>query len=597
MPLVSGVTSDVKTLYRQRVYRVLHHTRDPDEGGDRRAGPMPSPKTRVTTVYRLPGVAPDRDAMFDALTATVGSQELDSRHADIRLLTLADCPALWVTIQSDPHKPGWCAAASVTTGLDIQCMSSSASALLMIAVDGVTYALSFGHGHHLIKEELRDPRFGLQFATRRVDPLDIQNLVRRRPGARGRLDTTLIPGGLPIWALGVSGHAEIIRRLGGTAPGDGFTFSASDNRCVRVHGSVALTMPIGLEAQHLVADLREIARVCTYEEPPSELAFVEYIQPIPKGRTRDELWDRLDDLLGRFVSDSDDSVCPVVPTDSLEEYTQARAFVVTIGRPADPVPHLTEDHILARVRRYRPGRRITALRSGRVVMYADEACRERLDSTSTAKWIEASVSLDSQRYFLLDGDWYQIDAEYARIKRDEIVSLFTSAPTLDLPPWRRGIDRDEAEYNLSVPNRVDGYLCFDLDRRVRHPLGARSPLEVCDLLGPNDEQIYVKHAEGSAPLSHLFFQGLVAVESELNSSDVRAKFSARVAETGHGRTIPPDFTPKKVVFAILLKKGKELTPDTLFPFSQVTLAETARILRSYGVDVEVIGIRGAEDGE
>jgi uncharacterized protein (TIGR04141 family) len=581
-----------------RVYRVLHHTRDPDEGGDRRAGPMPSPQTRVTTVYRLPGVAPDRDAMFDALTSTVGGQELDARHADIQLLTLGECPALWVTAQSDPHKPSWCAAASVTTGLDIHCMSSSASGLLMIAVDGVTYALSFGHGHYLIKEELRDPRFGLQFAIRRVDPLDIQDLVRRRPGARGRLDTTLIPGGLPIWALGVSGHAEIIRRLGGTAPGDAFTFSASDNRRVRVHGSVGLTMPIGLEAHHLVADLREIARVCAHEEPPSELAFVEYLRPIPKGRTRDELWDRLDNLLGQFVPDGDDSVCPVVPTDSLAEYTQARAFVVTIGgRSADPVSYVTEDHILARVRRYRPGRRISALRSGRVVMYADEACRERLDSSSAVKWIEASVSLGPQRYFLLDGDWYQIDAEYARIKRAEVVSLFASAPTLDLPPWRRRIDHDEAEYNQSVPNRVDGYLCFDLDRRVRHPLGARSPLEVCDLLGPNDEQIYVKHAEGSAPLSHLFFQGLVAVESQLNSPDVRGKFAARVEETGRGRTIPPDFTPKKVVFAILLKEGKELTPDSLFPFSQVTLAETARILRTHGVDVEVIGIRAAEDGE
>ena len=49
--------------------------------------------------------------------------------------------------------------------------------------------------------------------------------------------------------------------------------------------------------------------------------------------------------------------------------------------------------------------------------------------------------------------------------------------------------------------------------------------------------------------------------------------------------------PEKVVFGILLKKGAELSVDTLFPFSQVTLAHIADELQSqYHVNVEVIGI-------
>ena len=58
-----------------------------------------------------------------------------------------------------------------------------------------------------------------------------------------------------------------------------------------------------------------------------------------------------------------------------------------------------------------------------------------------------------------------------------------------------------------------------------------------------------------------------------------------------GRDLPADFQPKKVIFAILLKNGEKLTPDTLFPFSQVTLASAARELESrYQIPVEVIGI-------
>ncbi len=54
-----------------------------------------------------------------------------------------------------------------------------------------------------------------------------------------------------------------------------------------------------------------------------------------------------------------------------------------------------------------------------------------------------------------------------------------------------------------------------------------------------------------------------------------------------------DFKPTKVVYAILLPNGKQLTPDTLFPFSQATLAHTARILGTYDINVEVIGIPAA----
>jgi uncharacterized protein (TIGR04141 family) len=69
--------------------------------------------------------------------------------------------------------------------------------------------------------------------------------------------------------------------------------------------------------------------------------------------------------------------------------------------------------------------------------------------------------------------------------------------------------------------------------------------------------------------------------------------AAEVRERGKGRTIAADFTPKRIVFAILLKDGARLTPQTLFPFSEVTLAHTARTMERCGVTVEVIGIDAA----
>jgi uncharacterized protein (TIGR04141 family) len=115
-------------------------------------------------------------------------------------------------------------------------------------------------------------------------------------------------------------------------------------------------------------------------------------------------------------------------------------------------------------------------------------------------------------------------------------------------------------------------------------------VEICDLLGPDDELVHLKQASGSSPLSHLFAQGLVSAQSLIFSPDAREDFATKIAKFGYGRAIDSAFVPKKVVFAILLKKGHDLTLDTLFPFSQVTLANTARVLQAHRIDVELIGI-------
>jgi uncharacterized protein (TIGR04141 family) len=61
--------------------------------------------------------------------------------------------------------------------------------------------------------------------------------------------------------------------------------------------------------------------------------------------------------------------------------------------------------------------------------------------------------------------------------------------------------------------------------------------------------------------------------------------------------LPADFTPKRVVLGILLKNRENLTPDSVFGFSRITIAQTAKALAARGVTIEVVGIRpgGADE--
>jgi uncharacterized protein (TIGR04141 family) len=183
--------------------------------------------------------------------------------------------------------------------------------------------------------------------------------------------------------------------------------------------------------------------------------------------------------------------------------------------------------------------------------------------------------------------WYEIGAAYIDSIRQQVGMLMSAAPSLDLPAWDP--KQHERRYNQHVEDVRAGYLNLDRDL-VRAGL-QDTGFEACDLLGPDNEMVHIKRAEGSAPLSHLFSQALVSVQTLAYNADAREEFTRKVREHPRGRILPADFMPKKVIFGILLKHGEPLTVDTLFPFSQVTLAHTAAELQTrHQITVEVIGI-------
>jgi uncharacterized protein (TIGR04141 family) len=530
--------------------------------------------------------------MFDAFTTYVGVQELDAVHATLTVIDVAGEPAILIGVQGEESACDWCPDAATTTGLDMPYTDSRAGAVLFLAVDGVVYAMTYGSGHTLVPDELKDSRFGLSFTSRGVNPDQLQDLVRRRMNARGRTDITMVPAGAPVRRLEVAEHVEVIRRVGGRAEDLRVTFASRDDRPVNVQGSVGLRMRFGVSPADLVRDIREVARVCRDEEPHRDLAFIDYIQPVEDGPTKADLDRAFDDLLGR--AEAADHVAPVVPLSALDDFPDARSFTVRIGG-AQPItyPSLDVDTLLRRARLQRPGDRVAKLRTGSVAMNNDDDGRLVLVTARADKWLEVSLSLGTRQFFTMEGDWYEIGEAYVRAARAAITSLFAAAPSVNLPPWYLTKGHGERQYNEYVPRVRPGFICLDRDQGVRNPIEPRhNTVEICDLLGPDNELILAKRAEGSAPLSHLFYQGLVAVQTFISGpSEVRDQFRKTVANLG--RELPADFRPAKVVFAIMLGSGKQLTADTLFAFSQVTLAHAARVLRGYGIDVEVIGIPAA----
>ncbi|MFB7374183.1 DUF6119 family protein [Streptomyces sp. NPDC056222] len=111
-------------------------------------------------------------------------------------------------------------------------------------------------------------------------------------------------------------------------------------------------------------------------------------------------------------------------------------------------------------------------------------------------------------------------------------------------------------------------------------------------MGPDNQLICVKKATTStAPLNHLFAQGVVAVETLRSDKHVRARFLDQVAARTPGHRLLHDFGSLRAVFAILLKDGMDISVGSLFAFAQVSLLQAVQRLNAMNAAVEIIAIR------
>ncbi|QWF81874.1 TIGR04141 family sporadically distributed protein [Amycolatopsis sp. CA-230715] len=548
-----------------------------------------APKTSKHTLYRLTGVV----ATSDGLLRAVDDELFDEISGSFEVppaFTALGIEALAVTGAALQDEAEWCAEFRRTTGVDCSQPNWRGSGLLLLAVDGEVYAIGYGQGFRLLQDRFKDKSFGLAFALRAVDPNTVHG-IRSRVLGRGRTDITMVAGGAPVGSLGIREFQRIVDKVAGEICDVELTgVRHGKGKLVKVGGGLGLELPLGVDPKELLADIREISRVCREVQPDPALEFVEHVVQV----SCPDLLKQLDTILDNGLGDPGGlQITPSVPGNLIEECAEARQWRMRIGSTGwHESDEFDFGYALDRARAHRMGRRVWALREqSEVEMFRWPGGQfiDRLAKAKAIRFLETNVSIGSRRFYLTDGTWYELGEQY----QPEIVRTVTrviNPDAVNLPAWQ--LHQDEAAYNYGVPNELpaEGYLCLDR-RNVSNPLKSRNSLEICDLLAPGNTLIMVKRAHGSSALSHLFHQGLVAVQMLQNSAQVRKRFAEKVSEVSKGRvTISESFVPERVVFAILLKKGEQLTPDTLFAFSQVALAQTVKLLEEWGVRVEVIGI-------
>ncbi|MET7821613.1 DUF6119 family protein [Micromonospora zamorensis] len=543
-----------------------------------------SPSTYRTTLYRFNDVTPD----VRGLRSVLNHRYLDQNHFAETETEVAGAPALLVHGQVPQASAGWCPVVTGLTGDAVTVSYSSAGCALLVVVGDEVYALTYGTlGRFMVNLDRADPAFGIEFAIRAIEPERIRRVTRQVLASTGRVDRNLVPGGQPIRRYAIEEWGEIVGQLCGTLTNERLTVTRGSTRPVSVAGADSLQIAISTDPGGLLDDLREISRVCATESPSPELDFITQIRPMRVGERTTTLDERLDEIIGL---DEPVGLGVAVPITQVEHEPFASSYLVKVPPRRECYSELDLDTVLQGARSQQPGRRLEALKLGVIGLCADPDGREPLAPPVPAhRWITAEVPIGSARALYHEGRWYEMGEKHLDLLRAEIDQILAQPSTIVLPPWTSDLP-DEDAYNRSVARPGSGYVLLDKHflRTRQHNRGPG--IEACDLLGPDNELIHVKRGGRSAPLSHLFMQGEVAVDALLHEPDARERLVAMVHRQQPTHRIDMTFRPSKVVYAIAPGHGNRLTADNLFTFSQVVLYRAVRRLRGENIDVEVVTI-------
>src|SRR5206468_2006802 len=133
-------------------------------------------------------------------------------------------------------------------------------------------------------------------------------------------------------------------------------------------------------------------------------------------------------------------------------------------------------------------------------------------------------------YALTDGHWYEIETSFAAAVTAQVAGLQDS--DLSFPDANIG-EREDAYLMRAAPemSAAMGMHVAVMDKKLAKAAGARTGVEVCDLLSELGHFVHVKKGDESAALSHLFSQGTVSAELFIVDAQFRAEARAYVAGT------------------------------------------------------------------
>jgi uncharacterized protein (TIGR04141 family) len=551
-------------------------------------------RRRKLTIYHIRGVIDGSPvSQFEQVLADPGSVDsipLDGDHPFDAQLYLST---------SEPRVPPWVPFLNEGFG-DLGIVATQRpSAVLVIKTHYYKdhyFALTFGQGRHLLRQDAYDRNYGLRVALNVIYQEGTQDTDQGR--LRSISATTVAANTIrtrrqsdrkaTFEAFGVDIQRDLLGAITGTPIDSAFWGT-------RISGSDGLSVVPSIEFDSLGQFLRAVAKKHRDTSYQQDFNWIDNLRVVQDPDLLDQLYAELINVLLAGTGDVEVAVPGMIDWDDVEEFRYSFDSEHGFADPADcPISEALERNDL-----------IDAVDISHLRRWQLEA-RDDADEV-VGKWplmqcLSGELTIDGEnKYVLADGEYFEISRDYG----DDLDGFIDGIAESNYPLLQTQGNISEGEYNERAAASSPSFLL--LDKKTVRVLGKTTPIEICDILSDDGAFIHVKRKLGSSALSHLFAQGSVSADLFLMSAAYRDSCLTRIREAERERAEEEgddgfagrfatfeqrgintdDYT---IVYAIVANWNGQDAVSALPFFSKVNLRRHVEDLRRMGYAVQIARI-------
>ncbi|MDA8520540.1 DUF6119 family protein [Acidovorax sp. NCPPB 4044] len=518
-----------------------------------------------------------------AIRATSDVTEVESDSGRLFTAQAPGTPPNWLRVVNQFAKQG-----------DLKLENKSCAAVLFLNIQPDdkrsrtrTFALTFGSGHHALDPDAFVRNFGLKVTLNSVargalKNLDIATLdsttIQKRIQASRKAD---------LQGFGIDLQNDLLRLAGGVPTDAAFANALA--------GRDALTLTSKLSATEIPEKCKTALRLFDANDYKKDYSFIDQIIPVQDKKILTDLdevvFKEIKTLLDGKPSDLHITLPEIIDPEESGEFGYF-GIGFNSGSKKSFGELAIEDYI-SELQAGRPHEisGIADLKASHEIRIVIDGQGDRQRRRRVYECFVYEASYKKKTYVLFSGEWYCIDSKFFdAVERDYQALLGFSFHASTKA-------KNEQDLISELDKNAD---LLNLDKVKASPSGAKGAnLEPCDFLSRRKEFIHLKDGHGSAPISHLWNQGLVSAESfvrdavfrkSMRDSAIKRQKAAKKSKfelllpDGRSKVTPADY---KVVFGIMRHPYQRSKQLGLPFFSKVSLRAVASRIQLMGYAVEV----------
>ena len=498
----------------------------------------------------------------------------DILKEDAHYSTMPICNNGVLYYESVPNvTPSW-VTNFLTISDNLNLKHSSIKAVAIYKIDfGDTYrffALSFGLGKSLLKENVIEDRFGLKVVLNSIKNEQIRKISKSCVGTNQKQTSEQLPKAGCIGDFGFDINRDLIKGVSGKS--DEALFDNS-----MLSGSDLLSFTASCNCEEISNVLKEIYKKYSSNAYKSNFAWVDNIKIIKDKNLKT----RLEEETFRLIKEKKfEQVWMAVP--EVINWENVKCFKID-GSDEE----YCDIDIAEVLKTFKNGCNSFKQLSSKSI----KAVSPTGDDVTSYEWsankcLMAEVTFEGNEYCYNNGQWYEIEKDYAKLINDKYSSL--SICETKFPDYESEKDENEDDYNNKLKSSLNESI---LTHKCRISVGGGSGngFEPCDVFWKG-KFIYVKRNGGSSVLSHLAEQAYVSCHMIMDRA-CREQLERKIKQIDPGFSIVDGFSPSnfEAVLAIIGSKDDSNHPKIPF-FSKVSICKTLEDIRYLGYKASIQSI-------